>query len=209
MPQVETVSEKGQNLFQKVSQCLIALGSNSEFRGVSPTKTLAKSVDLLSAAGCVIRAKSRNFETPAFPPGAGPAFVNAAIHVTWAGTAHTLMKVLHDVEAEFGRQREHRWSARTLDLDLLLMDDEVHPDPQTVITWMDLDLDAQKTQTPDQLLVPHPRMHDRSFVLVPLMDIAPDWVHPITKLSVRMMHDALPQSDRDAVIPLVNREDCA
>jgi len=209
MPQVETVSEKGQNLFQKVSECLIALGSNSEFRGVPPIKTLAKSIELLSIRGCVIRAQSRNFETPAFPPGAGPAFVNAAVHVGWNGSAAALMTVLHDVEAEFGRVREHRWSARTLDLDLLLVDQDVLPDPQTVKSWMDLDLEAQKTRAPDQLLVPHPRLHDRSFVLVPLMDIAPDWVHPITQLTIKQMHDALPQSDRDAVIPLVNREDHA
>ncbi len=209
MPQVETVSEKGQNLFQKVSECLIALGSNSEFRGVSPINTLAKSVELLLEAGCVIRAQSRNFETPAFPPGAGPPFVNAAIHVSWSGSAAELMTVLHDVEAAFGRERVHRWSARTLDLDLLLFGADIHPDPQTVAAWMDLDTEAQRVRTPNQLLVPHPRLHDRAFVLVPLLDIAPDWIHPMTKRTVRQMHDALPQSDRDAVIPLVNPENRA
>jgi len=64
-----------------------------------------------------------------------------------------------------------------------------------------LPLDVQKTATPAQLILPHPRLAERAFVLVPLMDVAPDWVHPVTARSVRQMHDALPQAARAEVVP--------
>jgi len=57
-------------------------------------------------------------------------------------------------------------------------------------------------KAPVQLILPHPRLQDRAFVLVPLADVAPDWVHPRTGLSVVQMLGALPQADRDAVRPL-------
>ena len=67
---------------------------------------------------------------------------------------------------------------------------------------MELLPDAQKNEAPEQLILPHPRLQDRAFVLVPLSDIAPDWVHPVLRKSVTQMCNDLAAEDVDAVQPL-------
>lgn len=67
---------------------------------------------------------------------------------------------------------------------------------------MDLPLDLQKTEAPDQLLLPHPRMHERAFVLVPLCDVAPDWRHPVLGLTIAEMAERLSDEQRAEVQPL-------
>jgi len=94
--------------------------------------------------------------------------------------------------------------ARSLDLDLIGWADRILPDKATVVRWMDLPPAQQMQSAPDELILPHPRVQDRAFVLVPLMDIAPQWVHPVTGQSVAAMHGALPKADLDAINPLVN-----
>ena len=174
---------------------LVALGSNQTFDGLGPSRVLEAAIAALEAAGFVIRARSRYYNTPAFPPGSGPDFVNAVIEVETGGDAAAVLAQLHAVEAQMGRQRVVRWGVRTLDLDLIAMGDAVLPDAQTHQYWRELPLEVQKTATPAQLILPHPRLAERAFVLVPLMDVAPDWVHPVLGLSVM---DMLEQHSTDA-----------
>ncbi len=62
--------------------------------------------------------------------------------------------------------------------------------------------DLQRMRAPDDLILPHPRLQDRAFVLVPLADVAPEWVHPLTGLSVTAMRDRLPTADLADVVPI-------
>jgi 2-amino-4-hydroxy-6-hydroxymethyldihydropteridine diphosphokinase len=113
-----------------------------------------------------------------------------------------LLALLHRIEARHGRARPARWAGRTLDLDLLAWGDSVLPDAASQDAWRLLPPEEQARRTPDRLILPHPRVQDRAFVLVPLAEVAPDWVHPRTGQSVAQMLAALPQADRDAVTAL-------
>lgn len=186
--------------------CLIALGGNTASAAGPPAKTLTAALAALNAAGFPVLAQSRFWQTPCFPVGAGPDFVNAcaqlAVDPLMTDGPQAVLAALHQVEARFGRTRAARWSSRTLDLDLLAMGDRVLPDAATQDAWRMLAPDQQMTRTPDRLILPHPRLQDRAFVLVPLAEIAPNWRHPRLGLTVTAMRDALPAADRAALQPL-------
>ena len=181
---------------------LIALGGNLPSFAGPPEATLKRALERLDEAGVRIVTVSRFYETPCFPVGAGPDYVNAAAQLEANVSAHEMLGLLHRIETEMGRERVQRWGMRTLDLDLLAQGDLVLPDAATHKEWRDLAADQQRVKTPDQLILPHPRLPDRAFVLVPLLDVAPDWVHPILGLSTVEMCENLPQNDRNAVVSL-------
>ncbi|SEO01322.1 2-amino-4-hydroxy-6-hydroxymethyldihydropteridinediphosphokinase [Salinihabitans flavidus] len=182
--------------------CLLALGGNLPSQSGDPVQTLAAAVGDLNRGPVRLRKVSRFFSTPCFPPGAGPDYVNAAVEVETALAPRALLDCLHGIEAARGRARVQRWGMRTLDVDLIALGDRVIPTRERFMQWHDLPPDEQVSATPEELILPHPRIQGRAFVLVPLMDIARHWIHPVLGLSVRQMHDALPESDRAAVISL-------
>lgn len=179
---------------------LIALGSNLTSSAGSPPATLNMALEALKERGAVIRRQSPIYCTPAFPAGAGPDFANAAACLSMPGTPQEIMAVLHGVEADLGRVRVARWGERTLDLDLIAVGDQVLPAPDVHADWRQLDLAEQMEKAPQELILPHPRLQDRAFVLVPLADVAPDWLHPALNRTVTQMLEALPQADRDSVV---------
>jgi 2-amino-4-hydroxy-6-hydroxymethyldihydropteridine diphosphokinase len=181
---------------------VIALGANLPGQDGGPANSLKRAIVLMAAAGLEMRAVSRFYETPCFPADAGPDYVNAVVMMRSASAPREVLELLHRIEAGMGRTRETRWGMRTLDLDLIAVGDMVLPDRATHATWRDLPAAEQRLRAPEELILPHPRLAERAFVLVPLSDIAPDWVHPVTGLSVIQMRDALPQADLKAVKPL-------
>lgn len=184
---------------------LVALGANQPndvaSRGQGPAHTLQRAVEDLIGLGLKLQAQSQYYATPCFPAGAGPDYVNAAaaFDLPTDLSPRDILSLLHRVEAEHGRKRLGRWAARTLDLDLLAIGDLVLPDAATHRYWRDLALEDQARLAPEQLILPHPRLADRAFVLVPLAEIAPHWSHPILGQSVLDMRDALPAGDLAAV----------
>lgn len=190
---------------QKESQrLLVAAGGNLPLRGDPPEKTILQAFHLLETRGLRGLVVSRFYHTPCFPAGAGPDYVNAAFaaFVPPEVTPSEILAMLHEVEAELGRTRDTRWGMRTLDLDLIACDDLVLPDAATQDHWRSLPAVTQRIAAPDRLILPHPRMQDRAFVLVPLADVAPDWCHPRLNLTVAQMLAALSTQDRDEVLPL-------
>ncbi len=134
------------------------------------------------------------YSTPAFPAGSGPDFVNAAVLVQTTLSPEGVLDALQRIEHALGRTREKRWEPRLCDLDLIAYGDVILPDLHTFKHWQNLAFTDQKTQAPVELILPHPRLQDRAFVLIPLKDIAPDWCHPVSGNSVTQMIDALDQS---------------
>ena len=170
----------------------IALGANLSSPVGGPKNTLEAALRYLEKHEVTIRAISEYYHTPAFPKGNGPDFVNAVAEVRAEWTPKQALACLHSVEVEMGRTRGARWAQRTIDLDLIAIDDVVLPDHDTHKRWRDMPLDSQLSETPEQLILPHPRLQDRAFVLIPMADIAAEWVHPILGLTVTQMCEALP-----------------
>ncbi len=184
------------------ARVLVALGGNAASPAGDPAATIGAAISALAQEVGPLAESSRLYRTPAFPAGSGADFVNAAVALDCALPAEAILAALHRIEARFGRERLRRWGARSLDLDLLAVGDAVLPDAGTWAAWRDLPAERQAREAPDRLILPHPRLQDRGFVLVPLAEIAPEWCHPVTGLSVRQMRDALPPEALAEVQPL-------
>lgn len=185
-----------------VSRAFIAFGANLAGEAGPPEDAVPAAMAALARRTDTRMTASRLFRTPAFPPGAGPDFVNAAVSMSWGGTAEALLAVLHEVEAAFGRTRTARWEARLMDLDLIALGRTVVPDMATQAHWSALLPERAAQETPDRLILPHPRMAERSFVLAPLADVAPGWRHPVSGRSVAEMLAARPAGERGAIRPM-------
>lgn len=188
-----------------VTECnsvLVAIGANLPGQMDNPKGQVRAAIAELAHIEIDIVAQSRLFSTPCFPPGAGPDFVNAVALCRSALPPADLLDRLHRIEHRLGRVRGARWGARVIDIDLLAHGDQVLPDRAEYDRWAKLDPDAQARLAPDALVLPHPRLHERGFVLVPLMDVVPDWVHPVLGQTVRQMHGALDPADLARIHPL-------
>ncbi|MEM8691782.1 MAG: 2-amino-4-hydroxy-6-hydroxymethyldihydropteridine diphosphokinase [Pseudomonadota bacterium] len=184
------------------ANALVAVGSNLAMGEADLTEAVTLSLKLLAERELVIRHRSKIYRTPAFPTGSGPDYVNAAISLETNLSAEELMGVLHGVEACFGRTRDARWAPRVIDLDLIGYGDAVRPDVNGFRGWADLPVGEQQRKMPEVLILPHPRMHERAFVLVPLAEIAPDWRHPVFGKTVEEMRMALSEADLAGIRPM-------
>lgn len=151
---------------------IVALGANLPGRFDSPKQALTAALTELSKHGLKITKSSRLFLTAPVPVSDQPWYHNAVVAVETTLSPFALLEVLQTIENDFGRVRTERNAPRVLDLDLIAYNDTILDKPE--------------------LIVPHPRMHDRGFVLLPLADIAPDWVHPISKKPLTELIASIP-----------------
>lgn len=148
-------------------RCAIALGSN-----------LGDSIAILEGAlstlaqneAIAVVSRSSWYKTaPVGPP--QPDYINGCAILEVRLSPQDLLETLLEIEKQFGRTRRERWGPRTLDLDLLLFDDLILDTPP--------------------LQIPHPRMRERAFVLVPLAEIAPEWIDPVTGVAIAQLLEAV------------------
>ena len=187
---------------QPFSTCFIAFGSNGSDTMSENIKTVQTAMQAVAGISPEDSKKSRLFQTPAFPKGYGPDFVNAVMSVKTDLAPDDVLKTLLQIEADMGRVRNERWTQRKIDLDLIGHGCLVLPNAETYRHWKDLSFEKQKVETPPELILPHPRLQDRAFVLVPLNDVAPDWVHPVLNKTVQALVQDLPKQDLEEVVPI-------
>jgi 2-amino-4-hydroxy-6-hydroxymethyldihydropteridine diphosphokinase len=146
---------------------LIGIGGNIASPLGRPRRTLTEALATLEREGIGIAARSGWYRSEPVPPSSQPWFVNAVASLTTELGARELLAVMQAVETRFGRVRSAPNAARVLDLDLL-------------------DHLGQVMETAS-LVLPHPRLHQRRFVLAPLAEIAPDWRHPLLEMTTRQL----------------------
>ena len=175
---------------------LVALGSNMSLGKAQPIEIIRNALTELIKFDINLISLSRFYETPAFPEGSGPNFINSAIKVAANYSPQEMLQKFHEIEQKFDRQRTLRWSARTLDLDLLAFKGSVFPSRKIFKHWFELPISEQMKKIPHELVLPHPRMQDRAFVLSPLLDIEPKWTHPVLKKTVSQLYEDLPNKEK-------------
>jgi len=172
---------------------LIGIGANlPSDRYGQPRATCGAALSALAKAPLTIAARSRWYKSAPVPVSDQPWFINGVIHVKTALDPVALMALLLETEEALGRVRGAANEARILDLDLLAYGD-------TAIEEGGGNEATGKGAL--RLSLPHPRLHERAFVLLPLLDVAPDWRHPVSGQSVRAMIDALPPGQQTEAIP--------
>jgi len=154
---------------------LVALGANLPGPEGTPARTLAASCRAMTERDLQVVAVSRIWESAPVPASDQPWYSNAVVRLETDLPAHLLMDELKAIEEQFGRVRVKKNEARVLDLDLIAANDEIFET--------------------ERLVLPHPRMHERAFVLMPLREIAPDWVHPVLKKPINDLIAALPPQE--------------
>jgi 2-amino-4-hydroxy-6-hydroxymethyldihydropteridine diphosphokinase len=153
---------------------LIGLGANEASAVGPPQATLEAALTALSDTGVVIAARSRWYRSAPVPASDQPWFVNGVAALATDRDPGDLLALLHRIEERFGRRRQRRNEARPLDLDLLDYDGVIRPEGGA------------------PPILPHPRLQERAFVLLPLRDVAPAWRHPLLRQSIEELIAALP-----------------
>jgi len=150
----------------------IAIGSNMS----NPKKQLLSLPQRLCIHGVYTKQASSLWQNPAWPKGKGyPDYLNGVLDVSYDGDANELLGILQGLERQSGRIRTIENAPRPLDLDILDFYGQINTDAH--------------------LQLPHPRMNDRAFVLLPLSEIAPNWRHPVTGLTALEALAKRPVSD--------------
>ncbi len=138
---------------------IIALGSNIPFKNVIPIKIIEKTYTILKNYNINIIKKSHIYQSEAYPNKSDPLFYNSALSIETKLQPYELLKNILEIEKTFGRERKEKNSPRTLDIDIISFDGLIINEKN--------------------LKIPHPSLHLRPFVLLPIRDLDMTWIHPI------------------------------
>ena len=154
----------------------INIGSNLESIHGSKMDNISIAINLLQEAKVRIIEISNFYETPSYPNKDFPKFLNVGLSIDYKKKCLCLLKIIKQIEKKIGRVKTGKNNPRIIDIDIIDFKGEI-----------------QKTK---ELILPHPRCHLRNFVLFPILQIDPDWFHPILKKNVQYLINNLSQKSR-------------
>lgn len=185
---------------------LIGLGANLASSVGRPVETIRFVIDRLTSQPGWSGRASRLYRSSPVPRSDQPDFVNGALWLRCDLTQQALLDHVKALEAEVGRTPSARWSARPIDIDVLGYGHCIHPSEST---WWSMRSSGDPAAITESVMVPHPRLDQRLFVLRPLMDIAPGWRHPVLNITVKEMYDACIKRGEDDHVELLDPADFA
>ena len=156
---------------------LVGLGANCPGRWGSPVHALRRAIAEIERRGVVVEAVSPLYETAALGAARQPPYINQVALIATRLPAPSLLRLLNEIERQSGRRGGRPWGARTLDLDII--------DYKGLIVGRSKVLKGVPRERVRPLVLPHPQLENRPFVLKPLIDVAPDWRHPVSKTSAK------------------------
>ena len=154
----------------------INIGSNLSSKFGSRFDNITIAINLITEAKIKIKKISNFYETPSYPNQNFPKFINIGIVIKFEKDYLKLLKVVNLIEKKIGRLKSKKNNPRIIDIDII-------------------DFDGAKIES-NQITLPHPKSHLRNFVLYPILEIDPNWSHPISKKNVRFLIDNLSQKSR-------------
>lgn len=167
-----------------MTKYFIALGSNVEATNVKKIEVINNTLDCFSKFDISLIRVSSFWESKSYPDKTQPNFINAVSEVSANLNPYQFLGVLKEIEIMFGRKKNKRWGNRVLDLDILSSSSLIIPNLLVLNKWIKMPLLQQTKVQPGKLILPHPRIQDRLFVLKPLSELSPNWVHPVLNKSI-------------------------
>ena len=157
----------------------IALGSNLETENMNRLEILNKALEYFPMFSISLVKVSSFWESKSYPNNNQPNFINAVSEVQSILNPYQTLCSLKKIEIILGRKVNSRWGSRVLDLDILASGSLILPNLRIFNRWLKMPLEEQVKNQPNKLILPHPRIQDRLFVLKPLSEIDPSWIHPV------------------------------
>ncbi len=155
---------------------VLGLGANLDSPYGTAEQTIKNCPDILNQHGIRVLKFSSIWKSAPVPISDQPWYHNAVCTIETAQTADELLKSVRQIETSAGRERKQRNEARVLDIDILIFKDKIIRD--------------------ETLTLPHPRLHERAFVLYPLREVLPHWIHPVYNLRINQMIENLPNDQK-------------
>ena len=150
--------------------------------------------------------ESKWYSSASFLDEREPRYVNVGLEFNTNLKPVELLNFTSGLENKYGRKRQRRWDPRTCDIDILLCDQLILPSKLYFNKWLNLNLSDQIKLVPDELILPHPRLQERTFFLKPLNDLQSDWKHPFLNMNAKEMLDSLPPYELENIEELKRQE---